>query len=64
MDKQSERVYTVQPDLESSAEHVIVTDPDGRRWRIDKESADPEHRFTAYRLAAGWFGNLPAPEDS
>ncbi len=33
---------------------------DGRNWRIHREDADPEHRMLAYRLAAEWFGNLPA----
>lgn len=39
---------------------VIVTDRRGRTRRIHREAADPEHRFMAYRLAAGWFANLPA----
>lgn len=42
---------------------VVVVDPDQRSWRIHRESADPEHRHTAYRLAAGWFANLPARTD-
>ncbi|EGD57141.1 hypothetical protein [Gordonia neofelifaecis] len=50
--------YTVTPDPEN-ADLVLVTEPSGRTLRIHREDADPEHRFTAYRLAAGWFGNLP-----
>lgn len=54
--------YTVtgDPGVEGSTDHVFVTRSDGRSWRIHCEDADPEHRFTAYRLAAGWFGNVPA----
>lgn len=52
--------YTIEPDPVNPSEYVVIVDPDGKKWRIDKESADPEHRYTSYRLAAGWFGNLPA----
>ena len=44
----------------SDPDSVVVTEPGGREVRVHREDADPEHRFTAYRLAAGWFGNLPA----
>jgi len=50
--------YVVTPDPED-ADRVLVTEPSGRTLRIHREDADPEHRFTSYRLAAGWFGNLP-----
>lgn len=39
---------------------MVVTEPDGVERRVHREDADPEHRFVAYRIAAGWFGNLPA----
>lgn len=54
------KAFTIGPDPKSPDTHVFVVDPDGREWRIFNEDADPEHRFVAYRLAAGWFGNLPA----
>lgn len=41
---------------------VIVLNQ-GQRWRIHREDADPEHRFAAYRKAAEWFGNRPAPQE-
>ncbi len=50
--------YVVTPDPEDT-DRVLVTEPGGRTLRIHCEDADPEHRFTAYRLAAGFFGNLP-----
>lgn len=50
--------YTVAPDPDDT-DRVLVTEPSGRAHRIHREDADPEHRFTSYRLAAGWFGNLP-----
>lgn len=28
---------------------------------IHRQDADPEHRFTEYRLAAAWFANAPSP---
>ncbi|MHB1010603.1 MAG: hypothetical protein ACYC1E_15540 [Propionibacteriaceae bacterium] len=52
--------YQISADPGDLQNSVIVTNSDGREWRIHREDADPEHRFTAYRLAAGWFGNLPA----
>ncbi|GAA2375870.1 hypothetical protein [Gordonia cholesterolivorans] len=57
------RSYTVAPDPEDN-DRVLVTDPDGRVHRIHREDADPEHRFTRVRLAAGWFGNLPDVPDA
>lgn len=55
----AENGYLVHADTDS-ADRIIVVGVSGRHWRIDREDADPEHRFTPYRLAAGWFGNLPA----
>lgn len=55
--------YLIKPDPDRPTDAVIVTHPDGREQRIYQEDADPEHRFTSYRLAAGWFGNLPAGYD-
>lgn len=52
--------YIISPDPVEPDTTVIVTDPTGRARRIRCEDADPEHRFVVYRLAAGWFGNLPA----
>lgn len=43
------------------ADRVVVTGPGGARTRVHREDADPEHRFVEVRLAAAWFGNLPAP---
>lgn len=51
--------YRVSVDESDPRDSVVVVDPDGRAWRIHREDADPEHRSTAYRLAAGWFGSLP-----
>lgn len=51
--------YSIAADP-SDSNMIIVTDANGSRIRIHREDADPEHRFTTYRLAAGWFGNLPA----
>jgi hypothetical protein len=42
---------------------VDVTNALGETDRIDREDADPEHRFTHYRLAAAVFGNPPADAD-
>lgn len=36
---------------------VLVINTEGLVRRIRQEEADPEHRFTAYRLAAAYFGN-------
>lgn len=54
-----ENGYLVHADPDST-DVVIVVGVSGRHWRIHREDADPEHRFVPYRLAAGWFGNLPA----
>lgn len=54
--------YLVQVDEADPRDSVVVIDPEGRALRIHREDADPEHRFTAHRLAAGWFGNLPAAQ--
>lgn len=51
--------FKISADKKNPVDSVVVVDPDGKEWRIHVEDADPEHRFTAYRLAAGWFGNLP-----
>lgn len=51
--------YTVRLDPDHP-DTVIVTNTRGRARRIHREDANPEHRFTDYRLAAGWFANLPA----
>lgn len=59
--------YTIHADAEDP-DTVIVTsagvNPDHTTSvvRIHREDADPEHRFIQYRLAAGWFGNLPGYE--
>lgn len=53
--------YCVAVNEADPSNSVVVTDPEGRACCIHREDADPEHRSTAYRLAAGWFGNLPAP---
>ena len=50
--------YTVAPDPED-IDRVLFTEPSGRTLRIHREDADPEDRFTSYRLAAGWCGKLP-----
>ncbi|PRZ12924.1 hypothetical protein [Nesterenkonia sandarakina] len=55
--KTQDSAYNIRPDDD---EFVVVTEPSGKEWRIHREDADPEHRFVSYRLAAGWFGNLPA----
>lgn len=39
---------------------TAIADSGSHTWSVDREEADPEHRFTEYRLAAGYFGNLPA----
>ncbi|KIP53816.1 hypothetical protein [Leucobacter komagatae] len=56
--------FSIVADAHDPENAVIVTEMQpgrhSRPIRIDKHSADPEHRLTAYRLAAGWFGNLPA----
>lgn len=56
--------FSIAADAHDPENAVIVTAmlPGKHSWRIriEKHSADPEHRLTAYRLAAGWFGNLPA----
>ncbi|MEB0266795.1 hypothetical protein [Cryobacterium sp. 10I5] len=52
--------YMIVADPSDPDSKVVVTEPSGRVLHIHREDADPEHRFTAYRLAAGWFGNLPA----
>lgn len=49
---------TIAVDPYGSDDVVIVRDATGS-WRIHREDADPEHRFTAHRLAAAWFGNIP-----
>lgn len=48
--------YTVYPTSDPDAVDVAVN---GIAQTIHREDADPEHRFTAYRLAAAYFGNLP-----
>ena len=52
--------YRVQVDESNPRDSVVVISPEGRALSIHREDADPEHRTTGYRLAAGWFGNLPA----
>ncbi|ASD24181.1 hypothetical protein B7495_17975 (plasmid) [Cryobacterium sp. LW097] len=52
--------YMIAADPSEPGSRVVVTEPDGQQLHIRREDADPEHRFIAYRLAAGWFGNLPA----
>lgn len=52
--------YRVQVDESNPHDGVVVISPEGRALSIHREDADPEHRSTSYRLAAGWFGNLPA----
>ena len=52
--------YKIVADPSDPDSRVVVTEPGGRELHIHREDADPEHRFIAYRLAAGWFGNLPA----
>lgn len=52
--------YRVRVDESEPKDRVIVIDPEGRALSIHRDDADPEHRRTDYRLAAGWFGNLPA----
>lgn len=59
MAKPDKYIITADP---HDPEQVIVTVPNGSLRRIHRQDADPEHRFTAYRLAAGWFGNLPAQD--
>lgn len=51
------RTYSIRPE---SDDLVVVTEPSGEERRIHRGDADPEHRFVSYRIAAGWFGNLPA----
>lgn len=51
--------WTIWADHADPTRRVLVVGG-GRTWSIDIEAADPEHRHLAYRLAAGWFGNLPA----
>lgn len=50
----------VLPDPTAPERRVVVHGPAGQLWRVDREEADPEHRFAHVRLAAAWFGNLPA----
>lgn len=50
--------YSIGPDP-TDTDRVLVTEPSGRVQRIHRDDADPEHRHTVYRLAAGWFGNVP-----
>lgn len=52
--------FRVRRDESDPHDSVIVIDPDGRSWCIHRHDADPEHRSIPYRLAAGWFANLPA----
>lgn len=52
--------YSIAADVLDPRNTVMVVDHDGRGWRVHREAADPEHRSAAYRLAAGWFGNVPA----
>lgn len=53
--------FAVCPDPDDR-DVVVVTNARGQVRRVHREDADPEHRFAFYRLAAGWFGNLPTPE--
>lgn len=55
-------VYTIWADPADPTRRVLVVGA-GRTWMIDAEAADPEHRHLPYRLAGGWFGNLPAGPD-
>lgn len=54
--------YRIAADPERPDDQVWVTEPDGRTWRVHREDADSEHRFTAVQLAATWFGNEPASD--
>lgn len=54
----SESTYTITGCLNTEDEVIVTSDHHGP-IHIHRNDADPEHRFTAYRLAAGWFGNLP-----
>lgn len=55
--------YVITADPSSLSDSVLVADFGGNVSRIGIEDADPEHRFAKYRLAAGWFANLPAGFD-
>ena len=55
----TDRTYAIAPDPDDN-NRVIVTELSGRRRRIHREDADPEHRHLSIRLAAAWFGNDPA----
>lgn len=57
MSNEHDDTYSIRSEED---DFVIVTEPSGNKWRIHREDADPEHRFVSYRIAAGWFGNLPA----
>lgn len=57
MSNTQDDAYSIRPQEDG---FVVVTEPSGKEWRIHREDADREHRFVSYRLAAGWFGNLPA----
>lgn len=54
--------FTIRLDADDP-DTAIVTNARGRARRIHREDADPEHRFTDYRLAAGWFANMPAADN-
>jgi len=56
-------MYTISPSVVDPGGSVFITGPGAQHWTIHREDADPEHRFVQYRLAAGWFGNLPAEEN-
>ena len=51
--------YTIAADPTDSDRVIVKIGSTGATWTIHRDDADPEHRFTAYRLAAGWFANLP-----
>lgn len=55
--------YAITADPSSPRDSVLVADLDGNVSRIGIEEADPEHRLAKYRIAAGWFANLPAGFD-
>lgn len=60
----SAHTFSITRDVLDPQDTVLVIDPDQRSWRIHREEADPEHKLTPYRLAAGWFANLPAAHTS
>lgn len=51
--------YTIRTDPHDP-DCALVVDGQGPALRIHRHDADPEHRFTIYRLVAAWFANQPA----